>query len=103
MGLRYRDEQRVRDLMFAVYGTDGSEVPVRDIQVKITEHNNPCFAYGREIAKKTERDSRGFWAMVLWLLMVTFLQAVDHRNTPPFCAMEQLLLKYVTYPQALIE
>ena len=54
-----RDEQRVRDLMLAVYGTDGSKVPTKDIQIEITAHtNNPYFAYGREIVARKTRDSR---------------------------------------------
>jgi hypothetical protein len=57
-----RDEERVREIVRTVFGTDGSTpVEVCDVEMIITGNNGSgaqLFALGREIASRSERDAR---------------------------------------------
>ena len=100
----YRDEQRVRDLMFAVYGTDGSEVPVRDVQVEITSSTpNPYFAYGREIVVRKGRDSRVILGDGVVVLDGDFPSSCGSSKYPALLRDGTVTLEVRDVPTSLIE
>lgn len=55
-----RDEARVRDLLQDIFGTDGSDAEVVDVQIKASEyHDDDRIEFlGREVARRRSRDSK---------------------------------------------
>lgn len=99
-----RDEERVRNVCFKVYGTDGSEVETTDIKVQITRSSsNPLFAYGRMVVERRGRNSRVTLGDGVVILDGDFPASCGSSRYPSLTNGEPVTLEVRDVPISLVE
>lgn len=99
-----RDEQRVREACFKVYGTDGGEVETVDIRMQVTRSSdNPLFAYGRMIVERRGRDTRVNLGDGVVILDGDFPRSCGSTKYPSLTNGEPVTVEVRDVPVSLVE
>lgn len=97
-----RDEQRVRDVCIAVYGTDGAPVETTTVQMRVDNvRDDQLYAYGRCVLSRPARDSRVKLGDGVIILEGHFSSSCGSRNNPQIGG-DNVLLEIRDVPLILV-